>query len=205
MSDEWKWGISCQFIQEKLVKYLLTHILGMQWWPRPSSVFILRGNHSILFAVFVLLKSCGNTWGGCVHALSHVWLFATPWTIAYQTPLSMGFSRQEYWSGLPFPSPGNLPDLGIELASLVPPTLAGRFFTTEPPGNPSWYSLMGLSHNYNEEEENWPPAPSGWSVAFSYKPLFFLCVPKVPSRLLPVSLSSDLNENYKIAVVTMIL
>ena len=49
-----------------------------------------------------------------VKLLSHVRLFATPWTIAYQAPLSMGFSRQEYWSGLPFPSPGDLPDLGIE-------------------------------------------------------------------------------------------
>ena len=46
--------------------------------------------------------------------LSHVWLFATPWTVAYQGPLSMGFSRQEYWSGLPFPSPGDLPSPGIE-------------------------------------------------------------------------------------------
>ena len=46
--------------------------------------------------------------------LSHVWLFATPWTVAYQDPPSMGFSRQEYWSGLPFPSPGDPPDPGIE-------------------------------------------------------------------------------------------
>jgi len=46
--------------------------------------------------------------------LSHVQIFATPWTVAYQAPLSMGFSRQEYWSGLPFPSPGDLPDPGIE-------------------------------------------------------------------------------------------
>ena len=45
---------------------------------------------------------------------SHVWLFVTPWTVAHQGPLSVGFSRQEYWSGLPFPSPGDLPDPGIE-------------------------------------------------------------------------------------------
>ena len=50
-------------------------------------------------------------------SLSHVQLIATPWTIAYQAPLSMGFSRQEYWSGLPFPFPGNLPDPGIEPGS----------------------------------------------------------------------------------------
>ena len=49
-----------------------------------------------------------------VKSLSHVPLFATPWTVAYQAPLSMGFSRQEYWIGLPFPSPGDLPDPGIE-------------------------------------------------------------------------------------------
>ena len=52
-----------------------------------------------------------------VKSLSCVWLFATPWTVAYQGPLSMGFSRQEYWSGLPFPSPGYLPDPGIEPGS----------------------------------------------------------------------------------------
>ena len=51
--------------------------------------------------------------------LSHVQLFATPWTVAHQAPLSMAFSRQEYWSGLPFPSPGDLPDPGIKLASLT--------------------------------------------------------------------------------------
>ena len=52
-----------------------------------------------------------------VKSLSRVQLFATPWTVAYQAPLSMGFSRQEYWSGLPFPSPGDLPDPGIEPGS----------------------------------------------------------------------------------------
>ena len=54
-----------------------------------------------------------------------------PWTVACQVPLSMGFSKQEYWSELPFPSPGDLPDPGIKLTS---PALAGRFFTAEPPG-----------------------------------------------------------------------
>ena len=50
---------------------------------------------------------------------SHVQLFVTPWTVAHEAPLSIGFSRQEYWSGLPFPSPGDLPDSGIESASLM--------------------------------------------------------------------------------------
>ena len=63
---------------------------------------------------------------GSVYILSRVQLFATLWSVAGQAPLSMRFSRQEYWSGLPFPSPGNLPKPGIELTS---PALAGGFFT----------------------------------------------------------------------------
>ena len=54
-----------------------------------------------------------------VKSLSHIQLFATLWTVAYQAPQSMEFSRQEYWSGLPFPSLGDLPDLGIEPGSLM--------------------------------------------------------------------------------------
>ena len=61
---------------------------------------------------------------------SHVQLSATLWTVACQAPLSMGFSRQEYWSGLPFPSPGDLPNPGIEPTSLASPALVGRFITT---------------------------------------------------------------------------
>ena len=60
---------------------------------------------------------------------SCVQLFATLWTIACQAPLSMGFSRQVYWSGLPCPPPGDLPNPGIKLVSLKSPALAGRFFT----------------------------------------------------------------------------
>ena len=63
---------------------------------------------------------------------------ANPWTVACQGPLSMEFSCQEYGSGLPFPSPGDLPDSGIEPVSLVSPALAGRFFTTVPPGALKW-------------------------------------------------------------------
>ena len=61
---------------------------------------------------------------------SHVWLFVTVYTIACQASLTMGFSRQEYWSGLPFPPSGDLPNPGIEPTSLMSPALAGRFFTT---------------------------------------------------------------------------
>ena len=65
-----------------------------------------------------------------VKLLSRVWLFGTPWTVAHQAPPYMGFSRQEYWSGLPFPSPGDLPDPGIEPRS---PALEADALTSEPP------------------------------------------------------------------------
>ena len=65
--------------------------------------------------------------------LSRVQLFVTPWTVAYQAPASLGFSKQEYWSGLPFPSPGDLPDPGIEPVS---PTLWTDALPSETPGNP---------------------------------------------------------------------
>ena len=68
-----------------------------------------------------------------VKSLSCVQLFATPWTIAYQGPLSTGFSRQEYWSGLQFPSPGNLPNQGIEPGS---PSFQADALPSEPPGKP---------------------------------------------------------------------
>ena len=68
-----------------------------------------------------------------VKSLSRVLLFATPWTVAYQAPWSMGFSRQEYWSGLLFPSPGDLPDPGIEPRS---PALQADTLPSETPGKP---------------------------------------------------------------------
>jgi len=69
--------------------------------------------------------------GSEVKSLSRVQLFVTPWTVAYQASLSMGFSRHEYWSGLPLPSPGDLPDPGIEPGS---PTLQADALPSEPPG-----------------------------------------------------------------------
>ena len=65
-----------------------------------------------------------------VKLLNRVQLFATPWAVAYQAPVSMGFSRQEYWSGVPFPSPGDLPTQGLNLHLLHLPALAGRFVTS---------------------------------------------------------------------------
>ena len=68
-----------------------------------------------------------------VKLLSHVRLFATPWTVVYQAPPSIAFSRQEYWSGLPFPSPGDLPNPGIKPGS---PELQTDALLSEPPGKP---------------------------------------------------------------------
>ena len=65
-----------------------------------------------------------------LNCFSHVQLFVTLWNIACQAPLSMGFFRQEYWSGLPFPPTGDLPQPGIEPEPLTSLVLAGRFFTT---------------------------------------------------------------------------
>ena len=78
----------------------------------------------------------------CAESLSHVWLSMTPWTIAHQAPLSMGFSRQEYWSGLPCPSPGHLPYPGIKPESLMSPALQVDSFPAEPPRKPSWFLLF---------------------------------------------------------------
>ena len=71
-----------------------------------------------------------------MYSVTQSCLNVTPWTVAHQAPLSMGFSRQEYWSGLPFPPPGDLPDPGIEPTSSASLALAGGFFTTEPLGKP---------------------------------------------------------------------
>ena len=73
----------------------------------------------------------------CAKSLSRVRLFAVPWTVAHQVPLSMELSRQEYWSGLPFSSPEDLPDPGITPSSLTSPALAGGFFTT----SATWQAL----------------------------------------------------------------
>ena len=73
-----------------------------------------------------------------VKSLSRVRLFVTPWTVAHQAPPSMGFSRQEYWSGLPFPSPGDLPDPGIKPRS---PTLQAGALASEPSGKPNGYTV----------------------------------------------------------------
>ena len=81
-----------------------------------------------IFTISIYLSMCH-----CVSLLSHVRLFVTPWTVANQAPPSMGFSRQVYWSGLPFPCPGDLPDPGIEPRS---PALQADALPSKPPGKP---------------------------------------------------------------------
>ena len=79
---------------------------------------------------------------------SHVWLFVTPWTVAHQTPLSMGLSRQKYWSGLPCPPPGDLPDPGIEPRSPESPVLQVDSLPTEPPGKPPILWYVSVIHSF---------------------------------------------------------
>ena len=108
----------------------LYQLLKPAWtYNNPLNHFLFIGPHpthtfTILLSVFLCDYSLANilnflalpslSWKVKVKSLSRVRLFATPWTVAYQASLSMGFSRQEYWSGLPFPPPGDLPDPGIE-------------------------------------------------------------------------------------------
>ena len=90
----------------------------------PSPTNQRRGNTHFKLCVCVCWRTC------VPNRFSFVWLFATLWTVSLQAPLTMGFSRQEYWSRLPCPPPGGLPAPGIEPMSLVSPALAGRLFTT---------------------------------------------------------------------------
>ena len=127
----------------------------------------------------------------CVCVLSclvRVQLFAAPWTIAHQAPLSMRFSRQEYGSGLPFPSPGDLPDPGMETVSLAAPALAGELFTTKPPRKflmyPKGYSL------YWEMlmKQKWISLSLSW-VALA-QPIFTQCFSVPIFKVKPVVVSA---------------
>ena len=97
----------------------------------------------------------------CAQALSCVRFFVIPWTVARQAPMSMECSRQEYWSGLPFSTPRDLPHPGIKPASLSPPAFAGTFFTTVPPGKP-------LCQNYKKWQcyLSFPGGSDGKVVSF---------------------------------------
>ena len=98
-------------------------------------IYLLIISMKYLFTFFTYSRciSISLKWVSSVCSLSYVWLFVTPWTAACQVPLCMEFSRQEYWSGLLFPSQGDLSNPGIKLSSPASAALAGWFFTTEPP------------------------------------------------------------------------
>ena len=116
-------------------------------------VFCIAGRFFTIWAAREALSLVCMLWLG---RFSRVWLFATLWTVACQAPLYMRFSREEYWSGLPCPPPGNLPDPGTEAASLMCPALAGRFFTT----SATW------------------EAPLHWYSPSKY----FICIKTIPNK-----------------------
>ena len=102
--------------------YLLNALVGLIFPPNQEETGIFNKKTSIILAV---------------HVCSVVSDFATWWTVAQQAPLSTRFSRQEYWSGVPFPPPGDVPEPRIEPTSTASLALTGRLFTTEPLGKPN--------------------------------------------------------------------
>ena len=138
---------------QKLFLSALGWILSLSQWfhkPFPPTTTLIHHINDVLirwgeFKMDNILKGLvRHTYYRCVCVcacvLSHIWLFATLCTVIHQAPLSMEFPRQRYWSGLPFPPPGDLPDPGIKHTSPgspAPPALAGRSFTIVPPGKPS--------------------------------------------------------------------
>ena len=123
-------------------------------WPHwPNSLFSPPGLCQQLESLLPLFQQgtsltyCNNLDINCNenYVLSHVWLFAAPWTIDHRAPLPMEFSKQEHWSGMPFASPGDFPNSGIKLASLASPALPGVFITTVPPGKPMFNAHLKLS------------------------------------------------------------
>ena len=111
-------------------------LLWLSIMPSKSIHVASNGTTSFFFYGQACMLSC----------FSHVRLFATLWTVARQAPLSMGFSRQDYWSGLPFPSQGDLPNPGIKPTSLLSPALAGGFFTASATWEalfvPKWHCIV---------------------------------------------------------------
>ena len=129
---------------------------------------------------------------------SGVQLFATLWTVAHQAPLSMGFFRQEYWDGLPFPSPGDLPNPGIEPTSLISPTLARGSFTTRitwevPLCEGPLSTPLGLVQ-WKRPHLEWRKEPQGSSP--------FLPVRRVPAALGQESQASSCVEEWNSACLT---
>ena len=105
------------------------HWLNVGYLSFPSNIFLLQNiEHKIWVHQVIKIQN------KVLSCFSCIWLFASPWTIAHKPPLSKGFSRQKYWSELPHPPPGDLPNPGTDPMYPASPALAGRFFTIEPPG-----------------------------------------------------------------------
>ena len=128
----------------------------------PSLEWTLTGR---LYTRLLIPSTLPSHWFTLLSSFSRVWLFAPLWTLTLQAPLSMGFSGQEYWSGLLFSSPGDLSDTGIEFMYSVSPALAERFFITEPPGKPDlfislpqillfWFDFSKQTHGSKDYMQN---------------------------------------------------
>ena len=124
-----------QYIEKKLQKLFSLQL------KKSNNLFSLLSLKQLQFVLFDL--------SAVLSRFSRVRLVATPWTVAHQAALSMEFPRQEYWNGLPFPSPGALPDLGIEPASLVSSALAGGFSYHCAP----WEASKVINYYFSEENE----------------------------------------------------
>ena len=128
---------SCKISRDSCLM-ILNHFLWFYCNPEPlyfSQILFQTIRHWSKVSLLLIFFRYPTYSGGDLVAKSYLTL-ASPWTVGCQAPLPMGFSRQEYWSGLPFPSPGDLPEPGIEPRS---PTLQADALTSVPPGKPSLY------------------------------------------------------------------
>ena len=123
-------GVGCHFLLRCMKVKSESEVAQLCPTPSDSMDCSLPGS-----SVHGIFQARVLEWGAI--AFSPVSLSVTPWAVACRAPLPIGFSRQEYWSGLLCPPPRDLPDTGIKLESLMSPALASRFFTTEPPGKPT--------------------------------------------------------------------
>ena len=131
----------------------------------------------------------------CMHAcvlsrFSHVWLFVTLWPVACQAPLSTGLSRQEYWSGLPGPPPGDLPDPGIKPRS---PALQADSFTAEPPGKPVRDYCSALKRNGIQTHATTPQIDEPWKTMLSKRSHS----PKDKYRTIPLIWGTQTNQSHR--------
>ena len=157
MQETWIWSLDWEDPQEK---ELATHSSILAWripwseepggidstrWKRVRHDWETNTKHNTKLDKsewYFSKREVKNSLKVKLSSLSRVQLFATPWAVAYQAPPTMGFSRQEYLSGLPFPSPGHLPDPGIKPRS---PTLQADALSSEPPGKPLVLMIIQLS------------------------------------------------------------